>query len=221
VRVEELITLVGCALGDFVCACLPRADIDASGHLDAMELVTAVNNALNGCRASSTRTPTRPIVTCDPTLNGRTEGPPSGEQVIFRLRDGSSITLPDGSVEPLRGSLLVSLCLSPNTFFAARVEALRFASDSVVVESGCAAIGSARGSTLYGGDTPVDLASAVRIGGERFGLSGRGPHATQPGARVLDLNLMAGAYRLHLVAVGDVILNAGAEWPLCDAWGFV
>lgn len=45
--------------------------------------------------------------------------------------------------------------------------------------------------------------------------------ATQPGTRVLDLYRTAGVYGVHLVAVGDAILNAEADWPLCDAWGFV
>lgn len=217
--INELVTCVGIALGlHDLSTCLACAENpDALAAVTVPELVRAVNNALLGCPCA---TPT-PIVTCDPTLNEPTDGPRPGEQLVFRLTDESSITLPDGSVEPLRGSLLVSSCFSLNTFFAARVEALRFASDSVIVESGCAAIGRVVASTLYGGDTPVEFSSAVRIGGELLRLSGRGPHATDPSYRVLDLHLTAGAYGVHLVAVGDVILNAGAEWLLCGAWGFV
>jgi hypothetical protein len=191
--------------------------------LNPLQLSEAIYSAgiadglFDTCASAPAPTPT-PIVACDPTSNGRTDGPTPGQQVVFRLTDESSITLPDGSVESLRGSLLLSHCLSPNTFFAARVEALRFASDSVVIESGCAAIGNVRGSTLYGSDTPVEWASAVRIGGERLSLAGRGPHATDNPHSVLDLHLTAGVYGVHLVAVEGMILNSGAEWPLCDAW---
>ena len=157
---------------------------------------------------------------CDPTLNGPIDGPPPGGQIVFQLTDESEITLPDGSVESLRGSLLTSSCISPNTFFAARIEALRFASASIVVESGCAAIGRVVASTLYGGDTPVELSSAVRIDGELLTLTGRGPYVSAPSAVRLDVQLTAGAFRVHLVAMGDVTLNPEAALPLCTAWGF-
>ncbi|MBX3026692.1 hypothetical protein KF840_17440 [bacterium] len=168
---------------------------------------------------ASAPTPT-PIVACDASLNGPTAGPAPGQQVVFRLADESTITLPDGSIEPLRGSLLTSSCFSPNTFFAARIEALRFTSASLVVESGCAAIGRAVASTLYGGDMPVELSSAVRIGGDLFTLSGRGSQVSDPAATRLTVQLTAGSYRFHLVAAGDVPANPGAESPLCAAWGF-
>ena len=40
-------------------------------------------------------------------------------------------------------------------------------------------------------------------------------------ARVLDVHLTAGVYRVHLVAVEDAIVNPGSDVPLCEAWDFV
>jgi hypothetical protein len=218
VGINELVTCVGIVLGaQDLNTCLACAqDPDSLAVVTVPDLVRAVNNALVGCPRS---VPT-PIVPCDPCLNGSTKGPAPGGQIVFHVTDESTITLPNGFVESLRGSLLTSSCVSPNTFFAARIESLRFASASVVVESGCAAIGRVVGSTLYGGDTPVELSSAVRIGGELLTLTGRGPYVTAPTGVRLDVQLTAGAYRVHLVAVGDVTLNPEADWPLCTAWGF-
>ncbi len=216
--INELVTCVGIVLGVHdLNTCLACAqDPGGLAAVTVAELVRAVNNALLGCPRA---TPT-PLVACDSSLDGPTEGPTPGEQVVFRLAGESSITLPDGSVEPLRGMLLVSECFSPNTYFAVRVEALRLVSGTVLIESGCAAIGRAIASTLYGGDTPVEFSSAVRIGGERFDLTGRGPLALDPAYHVLDLYLTAGAYGVHLLAAGDTIVTGGAGLPLCGLWGF-
>ncbi len=227
VSVDELITAVRIALDgapataclSAVCDCSPGSACAAGVRIDC--LVRAVTRALEGCAPRAIPTPTPPHVeSCDPVLNGPSDGPRPGEQVVFHLTDESTITLPDGSVESLRGSLLASSCFSPNSFFAARVETLRFVSDFVIVESGCAAIGRVVASTLYGGETPVEFSSAVRVDGALLTLAGRGPHFAMPTAIRLDFQLVADSYRVHLVAVGDVILNPGSEWPSCIEWGF-
>ncbi|MFN8643147.1 MAG: hypothetical protein U0802_16370 [Candidatus Binatia bacterium] len=229
VGIDEIVTAVNMALNGSavpagclpaLCACRPGS-FCANRGVTVECLVRAVGHALDGCPAAPSATPTPPLVgPCDPALNGRTDGPSPGRQVLFRLAEESTVTLPGGSVEPLRGALLTSSCFSPNTFFAARIEALRLASATALVESGCAAIGQLVASTLYGGETPVELSSAVRVGGEVLTLTGRGPHVAAPAATRLDLQLTAGGYRFHLVAVGDVTLDPEAGEPLCAAWGF-
>jgi hypothetical protein len=99
---------------------------------------------------------------CDPSLNGPSNGPTPEAQTIFNLVDPSSVTLPDGSTEPLQGTILVSQCLSPNTYFAARIEMLQLASASVAIKSGCADVGYVVASTLYL-EMPTTFLSAVWI----------------------------------------------------------
>jgi hypothetical protein len=56
--------------------------------------------------------------------------------------------------------------LSLNTFFAGRIETLRFFSDSLVIQRGCSKVGRVTVSTLYGGETPTYLFSEALIDGE-------------------------------------------------------
>ena len=87
VRVEELIGLVGCALGvaPQVAPCLTCADGDASGAIDVHDLVAAVAHALDGCPTFTVSVTLEEFpgegsqigacVTLQP-LGRRTDGPP-------------------------------------------------------------------------------------------------------------------------------------------------
>lgn len=147
--------------------------------------------------------------------------PAPGPQTVFQLAEESAVVLPDGTEEPLHGSLLVSNCLSFNTFFAGRVEILELASDSFSVEGGCSAIGRVVASTLYGGDKPVSfLAEAIVNGAQRM-LSGQGPYDQSTGSSRLALEVAVGAYLFRIVAHPTERRTTGAEEPLCVDWGFV
>ena len=152
---------------------------------------------------------------CDPSLNGPEPGPTPGAQIVFRAVAPSAVTLADGSTEPLLGTLLVSRCASPNTFFAARVEKIQLASASVAITSGCSAIGHIEASTLYGGAKPTEFWTAVRIGDELLPLSGDGPYDFTVPPR-LDVELTVGTFRVHLVAVIEVQLNPDGAEPYCS-----
>jgi hypothetical protein len=155
---------------------------------------------------------------CDPSLNGVPDGPDPGGQSVFRLAEESTVELSDGSREPLSGSLLVSECLSPNTFFAGRIETLQIDSRSVAVESGCVAIGTLVSSTLYGGETPTGLSVSVRLNGELGHLGGNGSPIEYGRLEVI---LASGGYTFRVIAIIEQQLNAGAGVPHCGEWGFV
>jgi hypothetical protein len=121
----------------------------------------------------------------------------------------------------MEGTLLVSSCFSPNTFFAGRVEIVELSSDSLAVEGGCAAIGRVVASTLYGGDTPVSFSSEVTVNGKPMLLSGQGPFDENLGSRRLDLELRSGGYRIRIVAEPNEYRVTGSKWPFCADWGFV
>jgi len=111
--------------------------------------------------------------TCDPALNGIVRDPAATLHTSFRIAADSSVKLPDGSRESLAGAFAVSDCLSPNTFYGGRIETLTAKSQSLVIESGCAAAGTIVSSTLYGGDTPTSFSISARINGEVVLLTGK------------------------------------------------
>lgn len=203
VRLDEVVVCVRAALGQSsAISDSAPCDMDHSGAVSVAELVQSVRNAIYGCGAD-------------------TDGPPPGPQVELRLIEGSFVTLPDGSQEPIEGSLLLSSCFSPNTFFAGRIETLRFIGDSVVVQRGCSRVGRIVASTLYGGETPTSLFSEALINGESMLLRGQGQYDEHFPFMPLDLALTAGTYRFRVIAQPHQYRATGAGWPLCYDWGFV
>lgn len=201
VQLDEVVTCVRTALEQSTSASA-ACDMDHSGAISIDELVRSVQHALFGC--------------------GRdTNEPQPGPQIAFQLTEGSLVTLPDGSEEPMEGSFLLSSCLSLNTFFAGRIEALRFFSDSLVIQRGCSEVGRVTVSTLYGGETPTYLFSEALIDGESVSLYGQGPYDQQFPLMPLDLSLTAGEYRLRVIAQPSEYRATGADLPLCYDWGFV
>jgi hypothetical protein len=154
---------------------------------------------------------------CDPAMNGSLAGPMPGPQAVFRLAPESTVQFPNGFDEAVTGWLLVSDCFSPNTLFAGRIETLRFVSTSLLVQSGCAAVGRVVSSTLYGGDMPTSLTSSVRVNDVRLSLGGSGPPYR---SGRLQLNLTAGDYRFLIVAILESRPSEGDNSPSCEAWGF-
>jgi hypothetical protein len=203
VHVDEVLACVRAALGQSSSTSASAAcDMDRNGAVSVAELVQSVRNTLVGCGRDA-------------------DGPPPSTQVLFRLTEGSFVTLPDGTEEPMEGSLLLSSCFSFNTFFAGRIETLRFFSDSIVVQRGCSKIGRVVASTLYGGETPTSLFSGALINGESVLLIGEGPYDEHSPLMPLELALTGGAYHFRVVALPHEYRATGADWPLCYDWGFV
>jgi hypothetical protein len=155
---------------------------------------------------------------CDPALDGMVREPMPVLRTLFRLAPESTVQLPDGSREGLTGSLLVSDCFSPNTYYAGRIETLQLRSDTLAVDSGCAAVGTGVGSTLYGGDMPTSFSSSARINGHLVVLEGEGPAY---GAGGLEVHAAAGGYDFHIVARIESHTSSRGAVPYCGDWGFL
>jgi len=90
VTVDELITMVNVALGtDVVSSCM-AGDANTDSTIGINEIVTGVNNALHGCTASATPTPT-PTVGSQPSYVGDYYGTAGSYGVRFHVAaDGSA-----------------------------------------------------------------------------------------------------------------------------------
>ena len=155
---------------------------------------------------------------CDPALDGIVSEPRAALQTSFRLSPESTVESPDGVREGLAGSFLISDCFSPNTYYAGRIEMLQLMSDTLAVDSGCAAVGTVVSSTIYGGDMPTSFSTSVRINGHLVVLQGKGPAY---GAGRLEVNASAGDYTFHIIAVLETRSRSGEGVPYCGDWGFL
>jgi hypothetical protein len=111
VTVDEIVTMVGIALGGAPISACPAGDVNNDQHITVDEIIQAVNAALNGCIPGPTATPPPPSATptATPTatvavavqfrttLTGDQETPPvntsaGGEAVVVLSADAMSLT---------------------------------------------------------------------------------------------------------------------------------
>jgi hypothetical protein len=102
--------------------------------------------------------------------------------------------------EAATGSLLVAPCLSPNTYYAYRIDSVAIASASIAITAGTEP-GLLEAVTLYPDEYAVSFNVAVAVNSKDDALRGSGPIDDQRSGQTLNLELQSNTFTLHLEAV--------------------
>ena len=121
-------------------------------------------------------------------------------ETVYELTEHSRLRLSGGTEQPASGRIVVSDCLSPNTYYAYRIESLGITSGSTVITSGNGP-GLIEAVTLYPDDEAVSFGAAIVVNGEDDHLGGSGPIDPQHSGQTLNLELQSANFTLHLEAV--------------------
>lgn len=134
----------------------------------------------------------------------------------YELTRQSRMRLPDGTEENATGQVVVSPCLSPNTYFAYRIDSVAIHSQTVVItDDPQGERGIIEAVTLYPDDSAVSFGTAVFINGASGQLGGFGPIDESRNGQTLTLELNAVPYTLHMEAVrdGPLFTPFNGEYP--------